>query len=61
MRAAGLPPHSRRSGTPLELGTAQLTVYRLVQEALTNTLKHAGADARATVRLRYDATGSTSR
>ena len=31
----------------------QLAVYRLVQEALTNTLKHGGADARALVRLRY--------
>src|SRR6516165_5636523 len=31
----------------------QLTVYRLVQEALTNTLKHGGTGARATVRLRY--------
>jgi signal transduction histidine kinase len=31
----------------------QLTVYRLVQEALTNTLKHGGPGARATVRLRY--------
>ena len=31
----------------------QLTVYRLVQEALTNTLKHGGAGARAHVRLRY--------
>ena len=31
----------------------QLAVYRLVQEALTNTLKHGGAGARASVRLRY--------
>ena len=31
----------------------QLTVYRLVQEALTNTLKHGGAGAHATVRLRF--------
>jgi signal transduction histidine kinase len=31
----------------------QLTVYRLVQEALTNTLKHGGAGASATVRLRF--------
>ena len=29
-----------------------LTIYRLVQEALTNVRKHAGADAVATVRLR---------
>ncbi|WP_387319899.1 sensor histidine kinase, partial [Neobacillus sp. NPDC058068] len=31
--------------------TAQLTVYRLVQEALTNTLKHTPAGTRATVRI----------
>ena len=31
----------------------QLTVYRLVQEALTNTLKHGGTGARAAVRLRF--------
>jgi signal transduction histidine kinase len=28
-------------------------VYRLVQEALTNTLKHAGPSARASVRLLF--------
>ena len=31
----------------------QLTVYRLVQEALTNTLKHGGTGARAAVRLHF--------
>jgi signal transduction histidine kinase len=31
----------------------QLAVYRLVQEALTNTLKHGGAGARASVRLHF--------
>ncbi|MFB6890251.1 sensor histidine kinase [Kitasatospora sp. NPDC056327] len=31
--------------------TAQLTVYRLVQEALTNTLKHTPAGTRAEVRI----------
>jgi signal transduction histidine kinase len=31
----------------------QLTVYRLVQEALTNTLKHGGKGASAVVRLLY--------
>ncbi|MET9676988.1 histidine kinase [Streptomyces sp. NPDC006482] len=37
---------------PLAPG-AQLTVYRVIQEALTNTLKHAGPSARATVLLAY--------
>jgi signal transduction histidine kinase len=31
----------------------QLTVYRIVQEALTNTLKHGGAGAHASVRLQF--------
>jgi signal transduction histidine kinase len=30
-----------------------LSAYRVVQEALTNTLKHAGPGAQATVRLRF--------
>ena len=39
-----------------EAGAAtQLTVYRIVQEALTNFLKHAGPEATAVVRLRFDA------
>ncbi|MFE8916549.1 ATP-binding protein [Streptomyces globisporus] len=31
----------------------QLTVFRIVQEALTNARKHAGSGARARVRLTY--------
>ena len=58
VRAAGLPVMLETSGTPIPLGAgAELTVFRLVQEALTNTLKHAGTDVRATVRLRYEADG----
>ncbi len=58
VRAAGLHARLETSGAPVALGAgAELTVYRLVQEALTNTLKHSGGDAHATVRLRYDATG----
>jgi signal transduction histidine kinase len=54
VRAAGLDTSVEISGQIPDLPEGlQLTVYRLVQEALTNTLKHAGADARAVVRLRF--------
>ncbi|WP_327092748.1 histidine kinase [Nonomuraea sp. NBC_01738] len=47
MRAAGLPTRVEVAGDPGAVPTvAQLTVYRVVQEALTNTLRHApGATA----------------
>jgi len=35
--------------------------YRIVQEALTNVLKHAGPGAHAEVQLDSDRTGSSSR
>jgi signal transduction histidine kinase len=58
VRAAGLPVTFETAGAPVALGSgAELTVYRLVQEALTNSLKHAGAGAAATVRLRYEEGG----
>jgi signal transduction histidine kinase len=54
VRSAGLETtlqiHGQAPDVPAGM---QLTVYRLVQEALTNTLKHGGTGARATVRLRY--------
>jgi signal transduction histidine kinase len=57
VREAGLPVHWEVIGEPvaLEAGVA-LAVYRIVQEALTNTLKHAGI-ATASVRLRFDPCG----
>ncbi|MFI5532090.1 sensor histidine kinase [Kitasatospora sp. NPDC051853] len=50
MGTAGLPTHVEVQGGHDHVpATAQLTVYRLVQEALTNTLKHTPAGTRATV------------
>jgi signal transduction histidine kinase len=54
IRAAGLPVDLSVEGRPFPLGAAtELTAYRIVQEALTNTLRHAGA-RRATVTISYD-------
>jgi len=52
-RRAGLPVDLRVEGEqrPLPLGV-DLSAYRIVQEALTNARKHAGA-AQATVTIRY--------
>ncbi len=54
VRSAGLPVDFRTEGEPRELpSSVALTVYRIVQEALTNTRKHGGPDVGATVRLSY--------
>jgi signal transduction histidine kinase len=53
VRSAGLPVSTRTHGTPTLPPGRQLTVYRVVQEALTNTLKHAGPDATAQIDLAY--------
>jgi signal transduction histidine kinase len=56
VRAAGLRVTVTREGTPGPWGPgAGLALYRIVQEALTNTLKHAGPQARAEVGLRFAA------
>jgi signal transduction histidine kinase len=53
VRAAGLPVDVIIDGEPKRLSPGvDLAAYRVVQEALTNTLKHAGA-ARAQVSIRY--------
>jgi signal transduction histidine kinase len=53
VRAAGLPVRYERSGPPADTPPgAQLVIFRLVQEALTNTMKHAGPGVSAAVRLR---------
>ena len=55
VRAAGLPVTYSTSGELHTLGKGvQLAVYRIVQEALTNTLKHAGGGAAADVTLAVD-------
>ena len=54
VRAAGLPVRYEHTGTGAELPPdIQLAVFRLVQEALTNTMKHGGPDATAAVRLQF--------
>jgi signal transduction histidine kinase len=56
VREAGLPVELRTEGEPEALPPGvDLSAYRIVQEALTNTLKHAGpAHARVTIRYRND-------
>ncbi|GIJ50384.1 hypothetical protein Val02_72700 [Virgisporangium aliadipatigenens] len=54
VREAGTPVRLHVTGDPVPLpSTVDLSVYRIVQEALTNTMKHGGADARAEVVLSY--------
>ncbi|KQX59607.1 MULTISPECIES: histidine kinase [unclassified Streptomyces] len=59
VRKAGLPvryeAHDDVPNAQVLPPGAQLTVYRVIQEALTNTLKHAGEGAKATVLLTYTA------
>lgn len=55
-RLAGLPATLRVEGEPVELGAgADMAAYRLVQEALTNALKHAGSSTtEVTLSHRHD-------
>ncbi|WP_087930513.1 sensor histidine kinase [Streptomyces albireticuli] len=54
VRGAGLPVDFQVEGAPRPLPSGvELTAYRIVQEALTNTRKHGGPDAGASVRLTF--------
>ncbi|MER5555631.1 histidine kinase [Streptomyces sp. NPDC002793] len=60
VREAGLPVRLTVHGSPPSEPASpgrQLVVYRVVQESLTNTLKHAGPDPTAEVTLTYTPAG----
>ncbi|MFD6152782.1 sensor histidine kinase [Streptomyces sp. NPDC060243] len=51
---SGLPVETRVTGEARELPAGvDVTAYRVVQEALTNALRHGGSGGRATVLVRY--------
>jgi signal transduction histidine kinase len=54
VRATGLKVDTDVTGQAFSLGlTGELSIYRIVQESLTNTIKHAGA-TQVRVTIRYD-------
>ncbi len=54
VRGSGLAVELEIGGEPVPVPPGlDLSAYRIVQEALTNVLKHAGPDARARVEVRY--------
>jgi signal transduction histidine kinase len=56
VRSSGLPVDLEVTGDPLPVPPGlDLSAYRIVQESLTNVLKHAGPGARARVELTYGA------
>jgi signal transduction histidine kinase len=58
-RALGIPITLEVEGVPCPLGSdAGITLYRVVQEALTNVAKHAGHGVQVTVRLVWASGGA---
>ncbi len=56
IRESGVPVELAIEGSPQRLSAGvDVSAYRIVQEALTNVLRHAGTGAAATVRIRYQA------
>jgi signal transduction histidine kinase len=60
-RTAGVPVTFRQEGTPAAgpADGADLAVYRVVQESLTNVRRHGGPGVSAAVTIRYTADGAT--
>ncbi|WP_213815192.1 sensor histidine kinase [Glaciihabitans sp. dw_435] len=57
LRASGLLIRDETVGPPLQLGTGQqLAIYRIVQEALTNVLRHGNVLKEVTVLFNWTAT-----
>jgi signal transduction histidine kinase len=54
VRGSAVPARLRVAGAPAELPEGQqLAIYRIVQEALTNALKHGGPGVHALVEIEY--------
>ncbi len=58
-RTAGLPVALEIEGTPSDSAGVQATVYRIIQEALTNALRYATDPTTVVVRAAFDESGAT--